>query len=87
MNNMSEQQFVIIDKEWISYTGGYAYVVSNGECEFSLWEDKEDTQKVCDYLNEKQATIISLREEMERRDKRAIKEYLSMPHLNPEPRF
>lgn len=49
-------KFTIIDEEWICYaSGGYAYTVSNGKCEFVLWEDKNDTQKICDWLNEQQA--------------------------------
>lgn len=42
----------IIDKEFISYYGGYAYLISNGDCKFHVWEKKEDAQKVCDILNE-----------------------------------
>lgn len=48
-------KFTIVDEEWICYaSGGYAYTVSNGKCEFVLWEDKNDTQKICDWLNELQ---------------------------------
>ena len=61
---MSEQRFTITDKEWICYAGGYAYTVSNGKCEFALWEDEDDAQKVCDYLNEQQATIEQLRTQL-----------------------
>ena len=42
----------IIDKEFISYSGGYAYLISNCDCKFHVWEKKEDAQKVCDRLNE-----------------------------------
>lgn len=42
----------IIDEEFISYTGGTAYLISNGDCKFHLWERKEDAQKVCGMLNE-----------------------------------
>lgn len=42
----------IIDKEFISYYGGYACLISNGDCKFHVWEKKEDAQKVCDRLNE-----------------------------------
>ena len=48
---MTEKQWRIIDKKFISYTGGYAYVISNGDCRFCVWERKEDVQKVCDKLN------------------------------------
>lgn len=37
-------KFAIVDEEWICYaSGGYTYTVSNGKCEFVLWEDKNDT--------------------------------------------
>ena len=52
-----KQQFTIVGEEYVGYTQGNAYIISNGECKFSLWESKEDAQKVCDYLNEQQATI------------------------------
>lgn len=48
---MTEKQFKIIDKEFISYYGGDAYLISNGDCKFHVWENKEDAQKVCDKLN------------------------------------
>ena len=58
-------KFTIIDEEWICYaSGGYAYTVSNGKCEFVLWEDKEDAQKVCDVLNDQRATIQSLQKDI-----------------------
>lgn len=69
---MSEQRFTITNKEWICYNGGYAYTVSNGECEFALWEDEEDAQKVCDYLNEQQATIEHLKKRLYDFEKRKI---------------
>lgn len=56
---MTEKQWRIIDKEFISYTGGYAYVISNGDCGFCVWERKEDVQKVCDKLNELTSCIES----------------------------
>ena len=49
---MSEKRFTIVGEEYVGYTQGNAYIISNGECKFSLWESKEDAQKVCDYLNE-----------------------------------
>jgi len=42
----------IIDEEFVSYYGGYAYLISNGDCMFHVWERKEDAQKVCEMLNE-----------------------------------
>ena len=50
---MTEQKYwKIIDEEFISYYGGNAYLISNGDCKFHIWERKEDAQKVCDLLNE-----------------------------------
>ena len=49
---MIEKQFTIVGEEYVGYTQGNAYIISNGECKFSVWENKEDTQKVCDFLNE-----------------------------------
>ena len=54
---MSEKRFTIVGEEYVGYMQGNAYIISNGECKFSLWERKEDAQKVCDYLNEQQDTI------------------------------
>lgn len=62
---MSEKRFTIVGEEYVGYTQGNAYIISNGECKFSLWESKEDAQKVCDYLNEQQATISRLNDENE----------------------
>ena len=42
----------IIDEEFISYTGGTAQLISNGECEIHLWETPKDAQLFCDKLNE-----------------------------------
>ena len=42
----------IIDEEFISYTGGAAQLISNGECKVHLWEPPKDAQLFCDKLNE-----------------------------------
>ena len=47
---MTEWQ--IIDEEFISYTGGTAQLISNGECKVHLWETPKDAQLFCDKLNE-----------------------------------
>ena len=44
-------QFTIVDKQFISYYGGVGHKISNGECGFWLWHNKEESQKVCDKLN------------------------------------
>ncbi len=54
---MTEKRFTIVGEEYVGYMQGNAYIISNGECKFSLWERKEDAQKVCDYLNEQQNII------------------------------
>ena len=71
---MSEKRFTIVGEEYVGYTQGNAYIISNGECKFSLWESKEDAQKICDYLNEQQATISALKEENEQL-RQELKEY------------
>lgn len=45
------KQFKIIGEEFISYYGGSAQLISDGECKFHLWEVPKDAQKVCDKLN------------------------------------
>ena len=45
------KQWKIIDEEFISYTGGTAQLISNGECEIHLWEIPKDAQLFCDKLN------------------------------------
>ena len=60
---MSEKRFTIVGEEYVGYTQGNAYIITNGECKFSLWESKEDAQKVCNYLNEQQAIIKRLERE------------------------
>ncbi len=48
---MTAKRFTIVDEQFISYYGGTGHKISNGECGFWLWHDKEETQKVCDKLN------------------------------------
>ena len=48
---MTEKRWEIIDEEFISYTGGTAQLISNGECEIHLWERPKDAQLFCDKLN------------------------------------
>ena len=49
---MTEKYWNIIDEEFISYTGGNAIIISNGDFKFAIWEIKEDVQKICNKLNE-----------------------------------
>ena len=48
---MTGKRWEIIDEEFISYTGGTAQLISNGECEIHLWERPKDAQLFCDKLN------------------------------------
>ena len=48
---MTAKRWEIIDEEFISYTGGTAQLISNGECEIHLWERPKDAQLFCDKLN------------------------------------
>ena len=57
---MSEWQ--IIEEEFISYTGGTAQLISNGECEIHLWERPKDAQLFCDKLNALNEDIEQLKQ-------------------------
>ena len=48
---MTAERWEIIDEEFISYTGGTAQLISNGECKIHLWESPKDAQLFCDKLN------------------------------------
>lgn len=48
---MTQKRWEIIDEEFISYTGGTAQLISNGECKVHLWEPPKDAQLFCDKLN------------------------------------
>ena len=48
---MNAKRWEIIDEEFISYTGGTAQLISNGECKVHLWETPKDAQLFCDKLN------------------------------------
>lgn len=45
------KRFKIVDEQFISYYGGTGYKISNEECGFWLWHNKNESQKVCDKLN------------------------------------
>ena len=59
------EQFTIVGEEYVGYMQGNAYIISNGECTFSLWERKEDAQKVCNYLNELAEENEQLRQKLD----------------------
>ena len=61
---MSEWQ--IIEEEFISYTGGTAQLISNGECEIHLWETPKDAQLFCDKLNALNDETEQLKKELKR---------------------
>lgn len=48
---MIEKQFKILEEVYVSYTGGTAYLIGNGNVQFHVWENKEDTEQVCKCLN------------------------------------
>ncbi len=84
---MSEKRFTIVGEEYVGYMQGNAYIISNGECKFSLWESKEDAQKVCDCLNEQQATIQQLQaklREKEQEERLYANEILELRETNKE---
>ena len=58
---MTEKEWKIIDEEFISYTGGTAQLISNGECKVHLWETPKDAQLFCDKLNEQHEQIERLK--------------------------
>lgn len=58
---MTKKRWEIIDEEFVSYTGGVAYLISDGDCQFHIWEPKEDAMKVCERLNEQHETIQEFR--------------------------
>ena len=62
---MSDKRFTIVGEEYVGYMQGNAYIISNGECKFSLWERKEDAQKVCGYLNELSEENEQLRKQLD----------------------
>ena len=59
---MTEKEWKIIDEEFISYTGGTAQLISNGECKVHLWETPKDAQLFCDKLNEQHEQIEDLKD-------------------------
>ena len=66
-----EKRFDIVDKEFVGYTEGYAYIIRDNSivCEphrwrqWSVWEDKGDVESLCDLLNEQQSMIDQLEKE------------------------
>ena len=55
----------IIDEEFISYTGGTAQLISNGEYKVHLWETPKDAQLFCDKLNELNNENKALKKQLE----------------------
>ena len=61
---MTEKRFKIVDEQFISYYGGTGYKISNEECGFWLWHNKNESQKVCDKLN----SILDENEQLKQRN-------------------
>ena len=53
----------IVDERFISYYGGTGHLISNNECKFWLWHSREESQRVCDMLNNLQETNTQLSKE------------------------
>jgi len=66
---MTAKRWEIIDEEFISYTGGTAQLISNGECEIHLWETPKDAQLFCDKLNALYDENEQLKQENQRLEK------------------
>ena len=60
----------IVDEEFVGYYSGYAYLVSNDECKFHVWERKEDAEKVCTMLNNLHNEVDELETENEKLENR-----------------
>lgn len=54
------EKFTIVDTEFISYYGGYAHIISNGEYKIRLFHDEIESQQICDKLNEFRTKISKL---------------------------
>ena len=55
------EQFKILNEEYVSYTGGTAFLIGNENIQFHVWETKEDSETVCRYLN----SLIDKNEQLE----------------------
>ena len=78
---MTEKRFKIVDKQFISYYGGTGYKISNEECGFWLWHNKNESQKVCDKLN----SILDENEQLKKENeflKKRCDEYWKEAGLN-----
>lgn len=60
------KRFKIVDEQFISYYGGTGHKISNEECGFWLWHNKNESQKVCDKLN----SILDENEQLKQRNDR-----------------
>ena len=69
---MTAKRWEIIDEEFISYTGGTAQLISNGECEIHLWERPKDAQLFCDKLNAINKENEQLQQELFESEKECI---------------
>ena len=48
---MSEKRYEIIEENYVGYYQGTAFLMSNGENEWYIWEKKEKAQELADLLN------------------------------------
>jgi len=59
----------IIGTEFISYYGGNAHLIGNGDFKFHVWEHPDDVGKVVDLLNSKERKIERLEQLNEHKKK------------------
>ena len=82
---MTEKRYTISDKQFISYYGGEGHQISDGECKFWLWHNKEESQKVCDKLNnliDENEQLKSQREDLKRALAEKDKEIMKLRREN-----
>ena len=77
---MSEKRFKIIDKQFISYYGGDGHQISDGDCKFWLWHNQEESQKVCDKLND----LLDENEQLRKDKQRLYEENIRIPQMLTE---
>ena len=56
---MTEKRFRILLKEFVRYTGGVTFLIGDGNVQFHVGEVKEDTELICQWLNNLNDQIIA----------------------------
>lgn len=73
---MSEKQFEIIDEHYVGYYQGTAFLMSNGEEEWYIWEKKEKAQELVDLLNSLSKENEQLRQFINNGKRLSVKELM-----------